>query len=145
MRGFLLLSLFCVTLSLRADPSEASLRTNAAQIVQSSQLYTIEPTGSMEPTIGNHTVVFTQMIPWESLRVGDIIVYETPAHELYVHRIVSISSKRSYMILKGDANGGSDPWYVTREMYRGKVLAIVERDTVKENADEKREEIEEKR
>lgn len=72
--------------------------------------------GSMSGTFERGSLVFTQEVPVESLRVGDIITYMPPPdsgiRELVTHRIESIDASSTGPVFRtrGDANASSDPW-----------------------------------
>jgi signal peptidase len=72
--------------------------------------------GSMTPTIPVGAEVFDQVVPGDSLLVGDIITYEHPSRPgVYItHRVVGIDRTTPVptLMTRGDANGASDPWRV---------------------------------
>lgn len=72
--------------------------------------YTRRVTGtSMFPTLEDGDLVFLEQVPFNSISVGDIIVYNPPcAAESFsvIHRIVAISD--GGFITKGDNNGVTD-------------------------------------
>jgi signal peptidase len=74
--------------------------------------------GSMTGTYDRGSLVFDEVVPTKSLRVGDVITYQPPPNSgpkgLVTHRIVKIfkdpkSGRRVYRT-KGDANPARDPW-----------------------------------
>lgn len=73
-------------------------------------------TGSMTGTYDTGSVVFTESVPVDELRVGDVITYAPPpgeaATELVTHRIASIETVKGDRVFrtKGDANDAIDPW-----------------------------------
>ena len=76
--------------------------------------------GSMTGTYDRGSVVFAQVVPVTSLKVGDVITYRPPAgtgpHDLITHRISAITTDRSgarVFRTKGDANQAADPWTFT--------------------------------
>src|SRR3954451_16959319 len=77
--------------------------------------------GSMTGTYDHGSLVFDEVVPVTSLKVGDIITYKPPASAgprgLVTHRIVSIKQDRKsgmrVLRTKGDANKGRDPWVFT--------------------------------
>src|SRR5579862_9301200 len=71
--------------------------------------------GSMEPAIHTGSVVVAQPAAPETLKVGDVIVYNLPkVSESITHRIIELKDDggKPGFVTKGDANGGSDDWTV---------------------------------
>lgn len=72
--------------------------------------------GSMTPSIPVGAEVFDQVVPGDSLRIGDVITYEHPLHPgTYItHRLVGIdrAGASPFLTTRGDANGAADPWKV---------------------------------
>jgi hypothetical protein len=68
-----------------------------------------------------------QQKPWELLQLGDVIVYQSRVQGLVCHAIVSISSKKTWVICKGWANQVADEEMVTKEKYRGCVIGQIKR------------------
>jgi signal peptidase I len=77
--------------------------------------------GSMTGTYDRGSLVFDELAPTKSLRVGDVITYKPPPGSgpkgLVTHRIVKIGhdkkSGQTYYRTKGDANATKDPWTFT--------------------------------
>ena len=77
--------------------------------------------GSMDPTIPEGSVVYSEPTPADQLTVGDIITFKPPqtyAIDLVTHRVHSIESPpeangRLVFRTKGDANEKPDPWEIT--------------------------------
>ena len=74
--------------------------------------------GSMTGTYDRGSLVFDEVVPTKSLKVGDVITYKPPPKAgpkgLVTHRIVKIfkdpkTGDRVYRT-KGDANPAADPW-----------------------------------
>jgi signal peptidase len=72
--------------------------------------------GSMTGTYDRGSLVFDEVVPTASLRVGDVITYTPPpasgVDHLVTHRIAAIHTSggvREYRT-KGDANPVADPW-----------------------------------
>lgn len=86
--------------------------------------YSYVPTGSMEPTIDAGDSIFFKKTSYDSLEVGDIIVYKSAYGEtkgLYIlHRVVEITQEG--LICKGDANPSVDPEFITEDMFMGKYV-----------------------
>ncbi len=88
--------------------------------------------GSMVPELQVYDVLVVQgHIPFEDIKVGDVIVFERPAgHDrVIVHRVASIIDDNPKTIrTKGDANPASIPgtdFPITEDEYIGKVAYVV--------------------
>ena len=74
--------------------------------------------GSMTGTYDRGSLLYDDVVPTSSLKVGDVITYDPPqgAAGLVTHRIASIAVQpdgtRVYRT-KGDANPSADPWTFT--------------------------------
>jgi len=84
---------------------------------------------SMEPTIHvNDLIVITGIDPGD-IKVGDIIVFESPVNPnmLIVHRVIKIIEKNGklYFKTKGDNNRLEDPWLIDEKEIIGKVVFII--------------------
>jgi signal peptidase len=74
--------------------------------------------GSMTGTYDRGSLVFDEVVPTSTLKVGDVITYRPPAGSgpkgLVTHRIVKIFRDRKsgdrVFHTKGDANPAADPW-----------------------------------
>src|SRR3954447_12946307 len=75
--------------------------------------------GSMTGTYDRGSVVFDQVVPVSTLKVGDVITYRPPGDSgidhLVTHRIAAISTQGGARVYrtKGDANQVADPWTFT--------------------------------
>ena len=87
---------------------------------------------SMLPTLEDGDLVVIQHVPFSSLQVGDIIVYNPPCSATgssVIHRIIEPSG--GGFITKGDNNLGTDPsegisrGAITADCYVGKVAFVV--------------------
>jgi len=81
--------------------------------------YTIT-SGSMGGTFERGSIVYSELVPVESLRVGDVITYTPPAgagpRGLVTHRIAErrrLADGRLLFRTRGDANPAPDPWTFT--------------------------------
>lgn len=81
---------------------------------------------SMCPTLREGDLVFTYKPSPEDISIGDIIIYSTRTGDLIIHRVVRIykTGTSYYYITKGDNNEAPDPFRVTYEMIKGKVIRI---------------------
>lgn len=87
--------------------------------------------GSMSPTFELGSAVFSQDVPVDALRAGDVITYVPPASTgidtLVTHRIVEIAEAedgRPLLTTKGDANDAADPWTFTLDDERQDVVTF---------------------
>ena len=77
--------------------------------------------GSMTGTYDRGSLVFDEVVPTTSLKVGDVITYRPPRgagpHGLVTHRIAKMQQDRktgkTVFRTKGDANKSIDPWTFT--------------------------------
>lgn len=77
---------------------------------------------SMEPNIMTNALILVEQVPFESLKLGDIIMYHTDKYGMVVHRI--IEKVDIGYITKGDNNPLKDNWVVTNEMYKSRVFKV---------------------
>jgi len=70
----------------------------------------------MSPNIPVGAEVIDQVVPGDSLRVGDVITYEHPLHpgSYLTHRVIAIdrTAAAPFVSTRGDANPAADPWRV---------------------------------
>ncbi len=89
---------------------------------------------SMEPTLVAGDVILLKKMPFDQLKEGDVIAYETPdfakvtlgAPNAILHRVIGSESNDDGRILKtkGD-NSDVDPWTVTESAYQGTQIVRV--------------------
>lgn len=84
--------------------------------------YSYVPTNSMEPTIMAGDSVIFKKVSYESIVVGDIIVYKSIEKDIYIiHRVNNICEDGFEML--GDNNNGIvDSEHVTKDMFIGKYV-----------------------
>ena len=81
-------------------------------------------TGSMEPAIETKSVCFiNKKIPYEDVKVGDIIAFRISDDACATHRVHEISEQG--IITKGDANANIDNVITTKETYMGKNVVSI--------------------
>ncbi|MDH3365501.1 MAG: signal peptidase I [Thermoplasmata archaeon] len=87
---------------------------------------------SMSPTIDYGDAVMVYKVSFDSLDVGDIIVFKDPRGIplTVIHRVVEVDTEGShrYLLTKGDndlTNPTIDPWEVTEEDYISKVILMI--------------------
>ncbi len=123
--------LLCLALisPVAAQPTDGEL---AVALISGSKVWNVTPTGSMEPTFNETYVIFSKTLEWSDIRLGDVILYESPFAPIIIcHRVVSRSSGGTIVLCKGDANSQWDPVFVTESMYRGTVIAGVKISAIK--------------
>ncbi len=88
--------------------------------------------GSMIPALEVYDVLVVQgNIPFEDVRLGDIIVFDRPSdhNRVIVHRVISfIDDNPKTIMTKGDANRASIPgtdYPITQDEYIGKVVYTI--------------------
>ena len=70
------------------------------------QVYDVYPTASMRPTLEVGDLVLVRTVPYTSIHVGDVIVFQPPipgggcSSEVIVHRVVNVTS--AGLITQGD-------------------------------------------
>ena len=106
-----------------------------AILVTGVRISIIGDTGSMEPTFSGGEILITARA--KEYKVGDIISFKSPETDALIkeelgsvgwrdyimHRIVEVN--RTGIITKGDGINHVDPWIITPEHIRGKVVWII--------------------
>jgi signal peptidase I len=84
----------------------------------------IAHTGSMEPTLTGGDIVTISPLPWESLKVGMIVVrtHPTKPDSYLAHRLIAFDGRVG--ATKGDANTIPDPAGMYRRDYRGVITHL---------------------
>ena len=109
--------------TLTSRTARAVARTMSAQI-PGSIIATVQATGSMRPLFDDSALLVLESVPFDSLRIGDIVTYEhSGTHALIVHRL--LEKRDGGFWAKGDHNGRMDDSLVTRENYRMRVCGIL--------------------
>jgi signal peptidase len=92
--------------------------------------------GSMEPAFYRGDIVATENVntygiqefnPYTDVKVGDVVVYDATWYsEPVIHRVVDIQqiNGSQYYIIKGDNNDVQDPYPVSPNQIKSKVLKI---------------------
>lgn len=92
--------------------------------------------GSMEPAFYRGDIVATENVntygiqefnPYTDVKVGDVVVYNAMWYsEPVIHRVIDIQqiNGSKYYIIKGDNNDVQDPYPVSPEQIKSKVLKI---------------------
>lgn len=81
-------------------------------------------TGSMEPAIPTHSVVYVKRCEPSQLQIGDVITYRlgTESDLVQTHRIEAIDEEKALFTTKGDANKSVDQTRVKAENIVGRVV-----------------------
>lgn len=67
-------------------------------------------TGSMGAVIPKGSLVFVKEVPFEKVRVGDILTFHNDDEtEFFTHRVIDIDNGNEMFTTKGDANEDEDP------------------------------------
>jgi signal peptidase len=104
-----------------------------------SNPFYVVASGSMIPNLNiNDFVIVSHNVPFDSLKVGDIIVFKTYGtndagqHETIVHRVHEIKTDQNngqkVIMTKGDANSDSIPYVdypIFQPLYIGKVVYVI--------------------
>ncbi|MEA4966210.1 MAG: signal peptidase I [Oscillospiraceae bacterium] len=79
--------------------------------------------GSMEPTLPVHSVIYVQECDPATLQSGDIITFrlESGSDLVETHRVVSVDTVSQSIVTKGDANEANDQTQVLFTSVVGKV------------------------
>ncbi len=80
-------------------------------------------TGSMEPAIPTHSVVYVRQCEPSTLQVGDVITYRlgSGSELVQTHRIEAIDQEKALFTTRGDANQSVDMTRVKAENIIGRV------------------------
>ena len=109
-------------------PQSSLPRSKALAIAQHTadtlggRVFTIAPTGSMKPTLDENSVVTVEIVKFDDLRAGDIVIYRDNAGLPIVHRLHQRNGGR--WIVLGDNNSSADRETVTQTNLVGRVCAI---------------------
>lgn len=81
---------------------------------------------SMSPQLEIGDIVITKKVPAQSIKVNDIIRYQTE-HGTAIHRVIEVQKRAgtSLFVTKGDANDSADADPVYPEQIQGKVIYVV--------------------
>lgn len=84
----------------------------------------VAPTGSMKPFFDENALLLLEAVPYDSLKLGDVVTYCHPTLKVtVVHRLVEKRGDQFWS--RGDHNGGMDNIYVTRENYQRRLAGII--------------------
>ena len=80
---------------------------------------------SMEKTIKTKALVIGQAVPFETIKVNDVITFQMPDGTLNTHRVVEQVEGYNILHTKGDNADAVDSLDITSQNYRYKVVAIM--------------------
>ncbi len=85
---------------------------------------TVAPTGSMRPYFDEHALLLLEAVPFDQLRLGDVVTFRHPRLAIdVVHRLVE--KRGNAFWTKGDHNVGMDDVYVTPENYHRRLVGVI--------------------
>jgi len=107
--------IFCIYVAVRTK------QTGQDMYILGYKPYMIS-TGSMEPTLKVRGLVVIKEIPYENIKVDDIISFvpEEMPDKSVCHRVVEITDEG--FVTKGDNNFKNDMGLVTKDEYKGKLV-----------------------
>ena len=78
---------------------------------------------SMVPTIKDGATVSYESVPFESLKIDDIIIFKKPDNDvLALARVIQITSEG--LETRADNSVSPYPWKITSKEYVGKIVGI---------------------
>lgn len=111
-------------------PPSSSL--SGTKVTQAAQLVTMATQtryirnrgyGSMRPVFDTNSLLLIEEPAFESLRIGDIVVFRNSAGNLVTHRIIEQRGNRFWTM--GDNNARPDSEYVTAENFKYRVWGVL--------------------
>lgn len=78
---------------------------------------------SMRPTFSAGDYVVDKMVPYDSIKQGDVVSYHIDEHTIVTHRVKEITNKG--FIMQGDANNAQDDFTVTKDHFIGKMIFMI--------------------
>ena len=77
---------------------------------------------SMKPSFSVGSVIYYQVVPADSLKKNDIVVFKSKKNEYIAHRIIGIEN--GFIETKGDSNNASDHLEISIQDVKGKVASF---------------------
>jgi len=98
----------------------------AALFLSSGGRWFVVETPSMGEAAPVGTLVLDLPVDASTLRVGDVVSFETPANPgvVYTHRVVAVDADGG-LHTRGDVNGATDPWTVSQQDLIGAPALLV--------------------
>lgn len=79
-------------------------------------------TGSMGEVIPKGSLVLVKEVPFENVKLGDIITFHNDDEtEFFTHRVIEIDKNNQMFLTKGDANEEADPFPTSYYFAKGRV------------------------
>jgi hypothetical protein len=117
-------SVYAPTSAMPAPDALALARSVAGQSGRDIIVSRVAATGSMRPFFDENAVLLLEAVPYDELKLGDVITYYHPELKvLVVHRLVEKRGDNFWA--RGDHNGGMDNIYVTRDSYRRRLAGVL--------------------
>lgn len=110
------------TSTLSEDAALAMAGRIAHSVYPALSFSSVQPTGSMRPTLDEHSVILLEPYNGQILRVGDIVEYYRDGLRI-IHRVIEV--RPTGVVTKGDANELPDPFVRYPEISRRYVGQIV--------------------
>lgn len=91
------------------------------------QISLVGPTGSMRPAFDLLDLVEVEDAPFDSLKVGDVVIRRITAFQTVMHRIVAdgrAGNGERYFVTAGDALPKRDFGFMDRDTYFGRVRLV---------------------
>lgn len=104
-------------------------------VLIAAQHLNVVVSGSMEPAFYRGDIVMVQKADFlgisefnpDDVQVGDVVVYDAKWFEQpVIHRVINITeiNGTTMYVIKGDNNKAADPYYVTSDQIREKVVTL---------------------
>lgn len=77
----------------------------------------------MQPTFSAGDYVVDKIVPYDSIKQGDVVSYHIDEHTIVTHRVKEITNKG--FIMQGDANNVQDDFTVTKDHFIGKMIFMI--------------------
>ena len=104
-------------------------------VLIAAQHLNVVVSGSMEPAFYRGDIVLVQKADFlglhefnpKDVKVGDVVVYDAAWYnQPVIHRVINITNINgtTMYVIKGDNNGSPDPYYVTSDQIKEKVVTF---------------------
>ena len=104
-------------------------------VLIAAQHLNVVVSGSMEPAFYRGDIVLVEKADFlgihefnpNDVKVGDVVVYDAAWYDQpVIHRIINITdiNGTTMYVIKGDNNGRADPYYVTSDQIKEKVVTF---------------------
>jgi hypothetical protein len=100
--------------------ASALARMNGRDII----IGVVAPSGSMRPYFDENALLLLEAVPFEDLRLGDVVTFAHPQLQIDVaHRLVE--KRGDVFWTKGDHNSAMDNIYVTRQNFHRRLVGVI--------------------